>query len=66
MSLIVSVIAIILSMLSIVFSIYQFVSETKRSRKEATIHAFDKLEDDVFFKEDYDTITKRIKQDPLT
>lgn len=38
-------IAVIISISALIFSIMQFVFERNRNRKEATIHAFDKLEE---------------------
>lgn len=48
-----NIFAIIISILALIFSLWQFISERKRSRQEATIHAFDKLEEDVFSEPDY-------------
>ena len=38
---------------ALVFSVRQYYYEKNRNRKEATIHAFDKLEEEVFFKDKY-------------
>lgn len=45
--------ALVFSGLAIIISLAQFFSERNRSRKEATIHAFDELEENVFFKKHY-------------
>lgn len=37
--------ALIISFIALAFSVGQFCSERKRNRREATIHAFDKLEE---------------------
>lgn len=36
-------VAIVISLFALAFSVWQFYSERKRNRKEATIHAFDEL-----------------------
>ena len=51
--------AIIISFAALVFSLCQFFSERKRNRKEATIHAFDQLEEAVFSREDYKKLPYR-------
>lgn len=38
-----------LSVVAFAFSVLQFPCERSRNRKEATIHAFDELEETVFF-----------------
>ena len=40
----VDIVAIVLSTIALIFSFMQFKSERERSRKEATIHAFDELQ----------------------
>lgn len=45
------IIAVIISVVSLVVSILQFYFERNRNRCEATIHAFDKLQEDVFDQE---------------
>ena len=53
------IIALLLSFLAIVISITQHISEKNRCRKEATIHAFDVLEKEVFAKKTYKNIVVR-------
>ena len=45
--------ALIISFSALIFSLCQFFSERKRNRQEATIRAFDELEETVFAKEEY-------------
>ena len=45
--------AVVISLCALGFSIGQFFSEQNRCRREATIHAFDELEETVFSQEDY-------------
>ena len=47
------VVSLIISSLAFFFSVWQFCYEKKRNRSEATIHAFDDLEENVFSKEEY-------------
>lgn len=42
---VVDIIALLVSGAALIFSLLQFIVERSRSRKEATIHAFDDLED---------------------
>ena len=45
--------ALLLSAVAAGFSIWSFFVERKRNRSEATIHAFEELEKEVFLQEDY-------------
>lgn len=45
--------AIVISFTALLFSLIQFFSTQKRNRQEATIHAFDELEETVFASEGY-------------
>lgn len=47
------------SVVAIVVTLLQFLSERRRCRKEATIHAFDELERNVFSKEEYKKVIVR-------
>jgi hypothetical protein len=48
-----SAVAIIISLSAFIFSVCQFFSERNRNRREATIHAFDELQESVFSLEEY-------------
>lgn len=48
-----SIIAILVSAASLIFSIKQYKSEQARNRSEATIHAFDALQEQVFSQNGY-------------
>ncbi|MBE6964334.1 MAG: DUF4760 domain-containing protein [Ruminococcaceae bacterium] len=47
------IISLLISVLAIIVAVAQHFSERNRSKKEATIHAFDQLEETVFSKEGY-------------
>ena len=49
-------VALVFSGIAIIISLAQFLSERNRSRKEATIHAFDELEEHVFSKKHYKSL----------
>lgn len=49
-------ISIVLSFLAVAFSLVTFFDERKRKRSEATIHAFDELQDLVFSTENYSSL----------
>lgn len=51
------IISLLISVLAIIVAIAQHFSERNRSRKEATIHAFDQLEETVFSQEGYKKLT---------
>jgi len=51
--------ALVFSGIAIIISLAQFFSERNRSRKEATIHAFDELEENVFSKKHYKKLVIR-------
>lgn len=51
--------ALVFSGIAILISLAQFFSERNRSRKEATIHAFDELEENVFSKKHYKKLVIR-------
>lgn len=56
---ILDILTISLSAIAIIFSTAQYFSEKNRSRKEATIHALDILEKEVFSKSTYKTLVVR-------
>ena len=58
-TMVLDILALVLSLLAIIISIMQHISEKNRCRKEATIHAFDALEKDVFAKKAYKNIVVR-------
>ncbi|WP_352415962.1 DUF4760 domain-containing protein [Oscillibacter ruminantium] len=58
-----SIIAIIISAASLIFSILQYSSERARNRSEATIHAFDTLEAQVFSRPDYKKLPIKAGED---
>lgn len=47
------ILALTISVIAFAFSVLQFFYERNRNRKEATIHAFDVLEETVFSKDSY-------------
>lgn len=47
-NMLISVIALVVSIIAVSFSMWQFYSERNRNRRVATIYAFDELERDVF------------------
>lgn len=49
-------ISLILSFSAIVTSVFQYIHESKRKRCEATINAFDELEESIFGKSEYEKI----------
>lgn len=55
--------SLILSILAFVFSLWSFFVERKRNRNEATIHAFDQLEEQVFSQKDYSTLAIKAGDD---
>lgn len=55
--------SLVLSILAFVFSLWSFFVERKRTRSEATIHAFDQLEEQVFSQKNYSTLTVKAGDD---
>ena len=56
--------SLVLSILAFVFSLWSFFVERKRNRSEATIHAFDQLEEQVFSQKNYSTLTIKTEEGP--
>ena len=48
MELALSILSLVIALAAFFFSVWQFFAERTRSRREATIHAFDELEEAVF------------------
>lgn len=55
--------SLVLSILAFVFSLWSFLVERKRNRREATIHAFDQLEERVFLQKDYSILATKAGDD---
>jgi len=55
--------AVIISICALVFSFGQFLFDTCRSRREATIRTFDELEENVFSKSDYKEVRAKSNSD---
>ena len=55
--------SLVLSILAFVFSLWSFFVERKRNRSEATIHAFDQLEEQVFSQKNYSTLAIKAGED---
>lgn len=59
----IDIIALVLSAIAAVFSIWSFLLERKRNRREATIHAFEELEKEVFLQDDYESVIAEAKKE---
>jgi hypothetical protein len=57
------IVALVFSAIAAVFSIWSFFLERNRVRREATIHAFEELEKEVFLQNDYTTLPLRAKRE---
>ncbi len=53
MEMILSILSLVIALAAFFFSVWQFFAERSRSRREATIHAFDELEEAVFADDAY-------------
>lgn len=59
----IDIIALVLSAIAAVFSIWSFLLERKRNCREATIHAFEELEKEVFLQDDYESVIAEAKKE---
>ena len=57
----IDIIALLLSAIAAIFSIWSFFLERNRERREATIHAFEELEKDVFLDKEYTSVLTDLK-----
>ena len=64
-SIIISIIAILLSAGSLTVAIIQYYTERQRNRNESTIHAFDDLEANVFLEADYKKTINTLSKDQI-
>lgn len=59
----IDIMALVLSAIAAVFSIWSFLLERKRNCREATIHAFEELEKEVFLQDDYESVIAEAKKE---
>ena len=63
---VIDMLAAAIALMAFIFSLAQFFDEKRRARSEATIHAFDDLEQKVFHRQEYKALLNMIEQQKVS